>query len=463
MKFPFLIILFLTHFFAHSQHRALAEAMDKLSGDGQFSNATIALSVSGSGGETIFRENGDLGINPASSLKVVTSSAAFELLGKNFRFTTRISIAKSPDGKGDMLIIAGSGDPSFGSDRWRQTRPEAIFSLITETLKRNNITSLPGGIYIHHPGFTYQPVPHGWVWEDVGNYYGAGAWGLNWKENAFEIDLFPGKNAGDPVTVTATRPLRMADRITSFVVTGAKGTGDKSLVFSAPHQQDVFITGTIPPEQKLTIGASLPDPPLTFGNELKDFLIASGIITGPVVTFNSNLRAGKTLEPENVKELIVYKSPPLDSLNYWFMNKSINLYGEAFIKAIAFQKSGEASTEKGVEIVQDYFYEKGIAKGSLKMIDGSGLSPSNRVTTTGLVKVLQFAQTRPWFNSFYFGLPAMNKMKLKSGYMEGVRSYTGIVTAGNGRKYFVAFAVNNFHGNAGEVRQKMWKLLDVLL
>ncbi len=55
-------------------------------------------------------------------------------------------------------------------------------------------------------------------------------------------------------------------------------------------------------------------------------------------------------------------SPPLDSINYWFLKKSINLYGEALIKTMAFQKSGFASTEKGVALLKDFWSEHDIEK-----------------------------------------------------------------------------------------------------
>ena len=81
-------------------------------------------------------------------------------------------------------------------------------------------------------------------------------------------------------------------------------------------------------------------------------------------------------------------SPRLDSINYWFLKKSINLYGEALIKTIAVEKTGMGSTEKGAELVKDFWVQRGIDRGAIHIIDGSGLSPQNRVTTDALVKVL---------------------------------------------------------------------------
>lgn len=465
MKLHFLIILsVLLDFPAFSQSRSLTVAMEKLAADEQFANASIALSVrEAETGMEVYQLNGNLGVNPASSQKVVTSASAFQLLGKEFRFNTRLALADMQGGKGQMLVVTGGGDPTLGSDRWKYTRAEQVFSTILNMLKQNNVKELPGGIYIGNPKFSYQPLPHGWIWEDIGNYFGAGAWGFNWKENVFEIDMVPGKDEGDPVTVTATRPAWMMETITSFVTTGERGSGDKSLVFSAPYQQNIFITGSVPAGSPITISGSLPDPAASFGRELSEFLQRAGIICGEVQTLGEAIRKGKVPSIENSKQLADLRSPPLDSMNYWFMNKSINLYGEAFVKMIALQQNKEASTTNGIDIVREFWKEKGIAPGELKIGDGSGLSPTNRVTSNGLVKVMEYAQTRPWFNSFYAGIPTMNNMKLKSGYMQGVRSYTGIITSRGGKKYLVAFVINNFHGSPAAVRQKMWKVLDELL
>jgi serine-type D-Ala-D-Ala carboxypeptidase/endopeptidase (penicillin-binding protein 4) len=98
----------------------------------------------------------------------------------------------------------------------------------------------------------------------------------------------------------------------------------------------------------------------------------------------------------------------------------------------------------------------------MHIIDGSGLSPANRITSKALVAVMQYARQRPWFASFYNGLPEINSIKMKDGYIGGVRSYTGYIKNKNGNEYTFSFIVNNFEGSAASVREKIWKLLDLL-
>jgi D-alanyl-D-alanine carboxypeptidase/D-alanyl-D-alanine-endopeptidase (penicillin-binding protein 4) len=96
------------------------------------------------------------------------------------------------------------------------------------------------------------------------------------------------------------------------------------------------------------------------------------------------------------------------------------------------------------------------------MLDGSGLSPQNRVTTDAMVKVMQFARARPWFNSFYNALPVINGTRMKSGYIGGTKSYTGYIKNKVGNEYTFAIIVNNYDGSSPDITRKMWAILDIL-
>jgi D-alanyl-D-alanine carboxypeptidase/D-alanyl-D-alanine-endopeptidase (penicillin-binding protein 4) len=51
---------------------------------------------------------------------------------------------------------------------------------------------------------------------------------------------------------------------------------------------------------------------------------------------------------------------------------------------------------------------------------------------------------------------------MKDGYINGVRSYTGYIKNKQGVEYTFSFTINNFDGSASSVREKMWKVLDLL-
>jgi D-alanyl-D-alanine carboxypeptidase/D-alanyl-D-alanine-endopeptidase (penicillin-binding protein 4) len=124
---------------------------------------------------------------------------------------------------------------------------------------------------------------------------------------------------------------------------------------------------------------------------------------------------------------------------------------------MGFEKKNEGSLEAGLSVVKNFWKDNGIDVLSLRMLDGSGLSPQNRVAPEALVKVMQYARTRSWFKSFYNALPEYNGIKMKSGTIGGAKSFTGYVGG-----YTFAIVVNNYNGSATEIVAKMYKVLDVL-
>ena len=203
----------------------------------------------------------------------------------------------------------------------------------------------------------------------------------------------------------------------------------------------------------------MPDPALVFTRELKLNLNANGFTIDQGSNLNFLLQQRNTSSFETIQTI---GSPSFDSINYWFLKKSVNLYGEAFVKTIAYEKTRSGSTDSGVNIIKFFWKERGIESSALNIIDGSGLSPANRITTNALVTVMQYAKKQSWFPSFYNALPETNGIKMKDGYIGGVRSYTGYIKNKTGTEYTFSFIVNNFDGSAGSVREKMWRVLDIL-
>ena len=118
--------------------------------------------------------------------------------------------------------------------------------------------------------------------------------------------------------------------------------------------------------------------------------------------------------------------------------------------------------DKGIKIVSNFWKERGIEKGALRMYDGCGLSPQNKLTTHSLVTALQYARGKDWFHIFYNALPELNGMKIKSGTIGGVKGFAGYHTSKAGTDYTIAFLVNNFEGSSTAITKKLYEVLDVL-
>lgn len=445
--------------FGQAIQQQIAAGLQQLEKDKQFAHAVIGLYVADAQtGKLVFEKNSEAGLAPASCQKVVTAASAFELLGKNYRYPTRVFYkGKIVNGElGGRLILEGTGDPSLGSWRYAGTRDDAFFKRIVDSLKWKKIFQVYNGARVLNSASVAGLLPNGWVWEDIGNYYGAAAALTNWHENQYDIILKPGTTAGQPAALVRTEPAETGMRWRNEVLTGAKGSGDNAYIYFGLNETQGAIRGTVPagvPE--FSISGAVPNPGNFLETQLNYFLQKEEISPA----------AAHGIIDVNEKDsllLMTYSSPPLDSLVYWFLKKSVNLYGEAFVKTIGLEKARSFDTDKGLALIKDLWRSKGIDASALNIKDGSGLSPANRVTTRALVDILLYAKKQPWYMAFYQALPEMNGIKMKDGYIGGVRSYTGYIKSRSGAEYCFSFIVNNFDGSPGTVREKIWKLLDIL-
>ncbi|GAC1527428.1 MAG: serine-type D-Ala-D-Ala carboxypeptidase [Sediminibacterium sp.] len=445
---------------AQSVAQQLATATEKLLADPQMKHAVLGLRVVRSEtGKTVFEKNAQVGLAPASCQKTITSAAAMELLGPQYKYKTVLAY----DGKISNGVLTGNlhlvgyGDPTLGSWRYNDTKEAKQLDQWINVLRKNGIRDIDGRLIGHAGNWEKQPLPGGWTWDDIGNYYGAGAQALNWHENQYDLTLRPGNRVGDKAAILRIEPALVAVHFDNGLSTGEKGSGDNVTIYLPPYGHHGFLAGTIPAgADSFTVSGSFPDPAMQLLTAFAARIEASGNSKPvPVAVVSNDEEMGHTI-------LYTTYSPPLDSLNYWFMKKSINLYGECLVKTIAYERTGLGATGKGLELVKQFWKEQGIEPGSLRMLDGSGLSPQNRVTADALVSVLQYARNRPWFHYYYDALPVYNEMKLKSGTIGGVKSFAGYHTAKNGTAYTVAILVNNYEGSTSGIVQKMFRVLDEL-
>jgi D-alanyl-D-alanine carboxypeptidase/D-alanyl-D-alanine-endopeptidase (penicillin-binding protein 4) len=215
-------------------------------------------------------------------------------------------------------------------------------------------------------------------------------------------------------------------------------------------------------EKAFTISIAVANPSNHFDSDIRE----------NEVNYNNNYELSASpkeiqkrinlLTSDSFKPFYTHYSPSLDSISYWFLKKSINLYGEALLKTFAYEKDGFGSTDGGVKIVKNFWKQKGIDDDELNISDGSGLSPQNRVTTHAQVEILKYAKTKDWFPYFYDGLPDYNGMKMKSGTIRDVKGFCGYHKAKDGKEYIFSFLVNNYNGRTSGVVSKMYKVLDEL-
>ncbi|WP_332020236.1 D-alanyl-D-alanine carboxypeptidase/D-alanyl-D-alanine endopeptidase, partial [Kaistella sp.] len=368
--------------------------------------ANLSVYVADENGNFIYEHNGNRGLSSASTQKIFTAATALETLGKNYQYTTTAFYSGDISG-GNLsgnLYVHSNGDPTLGSWRYENYKPENFRQKFLEALKQKGISKISGDLIIDDSYFDFQTVPGGWPWNDLGNYYGAGVWSVNWRENQFDISMngkeMKGLNVDLP-NVNWVNDLKMG------------GTSDQSLIFTAPYSDVALINGTLPPKA-ITVSGATPNPPLTLGTEIKKWLQDSGISFSGKVTSTSMQRINgeKILTAPKNTVIFEHKSPTLDKIVYWFMRKSVNLYGETFIKTLGKEKKNQGSFDAGISYLKEFWKEKGINPAMINFADGSGLSPQNYVSARAEVQALLWSRKQPWFNEFFEGFPTQaNGMK----------------------------------------------------
>lgn len=429
--------------------------MNRFNSDSQLKYASAALYViNASTGEVVFDQNSTMGLAPASTEKIITAATAFEILGSDYTFDTKFGIVNTSTGK--SLYIEPSGDPSLGSWRWNETKENVFLERLKKALQSKGISQLES-VIINMSRWGDETISDGWIWQDIGNYYGASSVALNWRENQFDLVLKSGANIGDAVSVVKTTPYLYDYNIVSKATAAGKESGDNSSLYQpSMGGKDGILTGTIPLGQNaFVISGSMYNPTHQFVNTVIDYLKGT-------VEFKTKEWSTVQKPATNVEWFFTNSSPKMDSLVFWFLRKSINLYGETFAKTLALNKNGKTTTDDGISVIQNHWQRRGVDRDELHLQDGSGLAPQNRVTAHAEVTVLKYAKTRPWFNAYYEAFPTYNEMKMKSGTINRVKGFTGYQKSKDGKEYIFSFLVNNYSGSQYSLIRKMYEVLDVL-
>ncbi|HIB8179446.1 D-alanyl-D-alanine carboxypeptidase/D-alanyl-D-alanine endopeptidase [Elizabethkingia anophelis] len=418
--------------------------------------ANLSFYVADENGNVVYEYQGNKGLSTASTQKIFTAIAALDKLGPSFTFKTQASYSGQLQGstlQGNFYLTS-NGDPTLGSWRYEGYKPENFKAKLLAVVQDKGIKTIEGDLILDDSYFDLQTTPGGWPWNDMGNYYGAGVWGISWNENQFDMSVVGGKDIKSfnytPVNVNWVSEVK------------AEGSGDNSIIYTAPFSDFGLINGRLPAGKTTVVSGALPNPPLVLGTEIKKWFSEKGItIKGKVLTYNTEKIKGNEIPQTPVNNVFfTYQSPSLDKIIYWFLQKSVNLYGETLVKTFSRQKTKNASFDSGINELKQYWRDKGLASAMINFADGSGLSPQNYVSAKAEVQALLYAQKQPWFDAFYKALPTYNGMKMKSGTIKVSKAYTGYHQSKSGKKYVFSMIVNNYSG--GNINSLMYKVLDEL-
>ena len=439
--------------------------------DKDLKSATLSFCVlDAKSGAVIAELNSHQYVIPASTLKVITTGAALGTLGPTFRYSTKIfhtgTFNKETGVVNGDLIIYGNGDPTLQSENFSKDTNQ-VTDKWAQILKEKGIKEIKGKI-IGDATYFDRTIPGNWIWADISNYFGVAPCGLSYNDNKFKI-IYTSKEAGSKANVDKTIPAYCNNTICINSNVVSKGTEDDAFVFGDPYSYIKEVSGKIPPNKtNFEVEAALPDPALLCAEKLCTSLTRLGIKCNQKLVESNYKRTDSVV----TKQLLyTHLSPTLDKIIYYTNLKSNNLYCETILRSI-----GKGSMYTGIDIVSNYWQKKGLDVSELFMVDGSGLSRANTVTTNFqaslLTKIFNDSINYKIFNN---SLPVAgksgsmsnigkgklieNNMRAKTGYINRARGYCGYVKSKSGKDLAFSVLFNNYNCSAKEAKIKIEKFL----
>jgi len=413
-----------------------------------------AIIVSLTRGDTLFAQNADAMMQPASTMKMYTSAVALDRFGPDFSFRTPVLHDGSIGADGTLngnLYLRGVGDPSMSQRFWHDEEP---MDALAKEVASAGIKHVKGDIVGDASAFDDKLVPDGWKTSYLGAAYAARVSALSLNENLVWVVVKPnGRQASvtlEPATTTI--PLQSS-------VTVSGGSGGR---ISAARRPDgsILVRGSIGANSgPLKYSLVVDNPALFATGALRASLQKAGI------TVDGQTRLGAT--PPNATQVAALSSPPLAQIIGEMDRESINIFAELLFRATAHAALNEqGSAETGLAHLRDFLSKKvGTSPSVVDVSDGSGLSQLDHVTPRSMVQLLGYVHHADWGPAFHAalpvegesgtlkrhgrGAPSRGNLHAKTGTTNTVAALGGYVTAKNGEVLAFSLIYNGAdRGNA---------------
>jgi len=399
-------------------------------------------------GKSLATENICQAMTPASILKCVTSAAALTALGDDYRFTTDVYATGPVTADGTLdgnIVICASGDPTIESGRYGGA--ESFVAPLIAAIREAGIRRIAGDVYIDDGNMSDQGQSPQWLIEDTAWDYGAGYYAFNYTGNTYRLNL----------TTMATNPAVEAPE----VVTRVTDSGTDML--RGMDSDLLYVTGRKVRTNGFCITTSMDSPSDAALIAIADALSAAGIEV-----------AADESKTEMTRRTLIYshRSPDAATILADMMRRSDNLIAEAMLRALAPMQS----RDKALSAEHAILSSAGISTSATRIVDGSGLARTDRVTPqfmTDLLTWMARSDNSARYVSFFpkvglegtvkrllKGTRLEGKLCLKSGSMNGVHCYAGYRLDADGTPtHTVVIMVNNFFCSRDAVRNAISSLL----
>ncbi|HWT54192.1 MAG TPA: D-alanyl-D-alanine carboxypeptidase/D-alanyl-D-alanine-endopeptidase [Rhodocyclaceae bacterium] len=405
------------------------------------------------------QHHGEVAMNPASVMKLVTTYAGLDILGPAYSWQTGIyTTVPLVDGvlNGD-LYLKGSGDPRLTFEQ---------FWLLLRQLRSAGLREIKGRLVLDRSAFTLTPTDANTVVNGGGAPFDdqplrpynvkPDALLLNWKSVRLQLSINGDKLQIQPEPQPAN--LYLISQVT--LTEGECGDWRSRLradVSTHPDRFHLVITGSYPRScgaQTWHVGV-LDHPQYVYGVFRQLWEELGGSISGGVAD-------GRV--PPQATQLAGMDSPPLSELI-----RDINKFSNNVMARQLYLSLGDGSTGGADKAVRAWLERKSLRFPELVLENGSGLSRNERISASSLAALLNSAWQSPWMPEYVASMPIIGvdgtmKKRLrdgsayaqghvKTGTLDGVKTIAGYVRDRKGKWQIVVFLINHPNAAAGQAAQ----------
>lgn len=452
---------------------SLDALLQPLTQDRLFRDATVGLQVVDvETGQEVFAYNADLGLMPASTMKLLTSAAALHTLGPSYTFSTTLLTdgQLQPDGVLDgNLYVRGTGDPTFVVEK--------LWKLLYD-LKLEGVKEIHGDVIFDRSFMDDGYAIPGWTKdEDVedGPAYFPTLGALSINFNTAAVVVGPGEGVGQPARAQLETAAPGIIEIESKLVTSSKGSRRNIRLDREVDgaKMTVKLSGTVPLGSDVQrFYRAIPDPTAHYTAAFAAMVKQHGFkVTGKYID-------GKT--PPAAHQLVELRSPALSVILMDTNKHSNNFMAEQVLKTLGAEAKGlPGTTANGLEVVADYLKSLGVPSEEFQLINGSGLSRDVKIRPSHLDAVLvDMAHNHRIGAEFQSSLAIggrdgtlwarfreedeIDRVRGKTGTLNGVHCLAGYVEAADGRMYAFAFLVNDLPYSISRARRVHDQFVEIM-
>jgi D-alanyl-D-alanine carboxypeptidase/D-alanyl-D-alanine-endopeptidase (penicillin-binding protein 4) len=398
------------------------------------------------GAEPLVSYNATVPRNPASTMKVLTTYAALELLGPAYTWSTR-AYATGPVRNGVLegdLVLVGGGDPYMVTERWWA---------FVNGIRQAGISRIHGNVVIDDSLF----APQG---DDRSTFDSRPYRSYNVIPDALLVGF-------QTVTISAIPDASTGRISASLQPWPANLTLDNSLKYQPGRCRSGGVVVAMPEGptgNRISLAGRRAEAcgPLTLTRAV---MRAPEFAFGTFATFwkqsGGELSGGMRLGTVPPEARLLYEAESLSLAEIIrLVNKhSNNVMARMLLLTIAAEKSGRPATAAGGrQAVLDWLAAKGISIPELVIENGAGLSRNERISASGLADLLLAAHRSQYMPEFVASLPLsatdgtlkrrfrkpemQGRLRMKTGTLEEVSAVAGYVAAASGRTYVAVMIVN---------------------